>query len=787
MAHITTLTRAHSDIYNSNANTYSYSGSFETFKETEVIVKLDGVALTYQSGTINESASPREYTVNLTDKTVHIGGANLSSGTLSIYPVTDLGAPTLKAPYTAGSAITASDITNNQLQVMRKAMEFDSNKFDATGGTLTGDLILGQNVNIQYEGSADDAYETTLTVTNPTADRTITLPNITGTVVTTGDTGTVATGMVADDAIDNDKLANSIVSAIAANTAKVTNATHTGEVTGATSLTITADAVTGAKIADDQIDSEHYAHGSIDTLHIADNQVTTAKLGADAVTGAKIADDSVDSEHFAAGSIDEEHIANLQVTTGKIANDAITIGKIGCEQTTISNSDSHIPTSGAVVDYVAAQIAPIGGLEVIADEDNFPTSQPSSGVIISISDAAGIVVSGSGVSTTARTAGNGSDNVTINNFPSSLYSETLATGVGLMVSSTGSSNTYNYHKILAAETDVKRLSDDINDFNARYRVNAGEPGSSNDAGDLVFDTSASKMKVYDGSSWGEVTSTGQFKHLFLCPAGGSGAPTINGSIATYDLREVSNSGTVASITNAAQLLVSVNGVIQKANTGTSAPAEGFAMVDANTIIFGANLESGDSIFIVQIGSAVSIPTPGDNTVSTAKIVNDAVDGTKIADDSINSEHYVDASIDHVHLANDCVDGDNITDNSINSEHYVDASIDTAHIADDQVTLAKMAGLARGKIIYGDASGNPAALAIGTSGFTLISDGTDISWGESAAGANGGGSDKIFWENGQTVTTNYTITNNYNAMSAGPITINNGIAVTIGTGENWTIV
>ena len=52
---------------------------------------------------------------------------------------------------------------------------------------------------------------------------------------------------------------------------------------------------------------------------------------------------------------------------------------------------------------------------------------------------------------------------------------------------------------------------------------------------------------------------------------------------------------------------------------------------------------------------------------------------------------------------------------------------------------------------------------------------------------GGGSDEIFWENGQTVTTNYTITNNKNAMSAGPITINNGVSVTIGTGENWTIV
>ena len=63
----------------------------------------------------------------------------------------------------------------------------------------------------------------------------------------------------------------------------------------------------------------------------------------------------------------------------------------------------------------------------------------------------------------------------------------------------------------------------------------------------------------------------------------------------------------------------------------------------------------------------------------------------------------------------------------------------------------------------------------------------LTWATVEAGAKGGGSDDIFWENGQTITTNYTISNNKNAMSAGPITINNGIAVTIGTGENWTIV
>lgn len=61
------------------------------------------------------------------------------------------------------------------------------------------------------------------------------------------------------------------------------------------------------------------------------------------------------------------------------------------------------------------------------------------------------------------------------------------------------------------------------------------------------------------------------------------------------------------------------------------------------------------------------------------------------------------------------------------------------------------------------------------------------WTSVGGGATGGGTDQIFWENGKTVTTNYTITNNTNAMSAGPITINSGITVTIGSGEVWTIV
>lgn len=131
--------------------------------------------------------------------------------------------------------------------------------------------------------------------------------------------------------------------------------------------------------------------------------------------------------------------------------------------------------------------------------------------------------------------------------------------------------------------------------------------------------------------------------------------------------------------------------------------------------------------------------------------------------------------------------DGVSDDAITAGKIPANAVGSSEIADNAVGLDQMAGLARGKIIYGDASGNPAALAIGASGKTLVSDGTDISWGEAAAGATGGGSDKCFWENSNTITTSYTISNNMNAGTFGPVTVNNGVTVTVGTGETWTVI
>jgi len=84
----------------------------------------------------------------------------------------------------------------------------------------------------------------------------------------------------------------------------------------------------------------------------------------------------------------------------------------------------------------------------------------------------------------------------------------------------------------------------------------------------------------------------------------------------------------------------------------------------------------------------------------------------IADESIDSDHYVDGSIDNAHIADDAID----------SEHYADGSIDEAHIANNAVSLAKMAGNTDGVIISFDASGDPVAVGPGSDGEVLTSTG-----------------------------------------------------------------
>jgi len=209
--------------------------------------------------------------------------------------------------------------------------------------------------------------------------------------------GSIDTAHIADDQITADKLANSINAEIAANTAKVTNATHSGEVTGATALTIADNVVDEANlkvsntptngyflsaqsgntggltwaevdttIANDSIDSQHYAAGSIDHEHLA----------ADCVDGDNIQDDVINSEHIAAGAVDLEHLSSQSVDEDNLyISNAGSNGQFLQKQTgnnggltwaTVSSED-YIPDGSVMVFFQAN--APTGWTKVTSQND----------------------------------------------------------------------------------------------------------------------------------------------------------------------------------------------------------------------------------------------------------------------------------------------------------------------------------------------------------------------------------------------------------------------------------
>ena len=122
-----------------------------------------------------------------------------------------------------GNTIRSTDSTrlfiNDTLRATGLATENGRLRIDETGdfgrisstrgdGILVFDATPIFNSSLLFEGSTSDDFETTVTVTDPTADRTITIPNITGTLVTTGDTGSVTSAMILDGTITTNDLGN---------------------------------------------------------------------------------------------------------------------------------------------------------------------------------------------------------------------------------------------------------------------------------------------------------------------------------------------------------------------------------------------------------------------------------------------------------------------------------------------------------------------------------------------------------------------------------------------------
>ena len=826
-----------------NGSNLNFTYTFPIFKTEDVKVALNGVTQATTKYSVNTGVNPTRIEFNNTSVDASVqesSGAPKTGVTVRVYRDTDV--DTAKAVYAAGSSIRSQNLNDNHEQFLYHAQEQQNQLILAEhiqDGAITSAKILdGTIVNADVNTSAAIA-QAKLNIADATTSASGYMSGADKTkldaieTAATGDqtaaeiktlVGSASDSNVFTDA-DHSKL-DGIASGAEVNVKSDWNASS-----GDAEILNKPTIVTVVDEDDFSSDSATQAPSQQSTkAYIA---ATSQPLDADLTTLAGM--QAGTASILASGTALTSTTAELNLLDGKSFVTAVSG----------SSTDVQIPSAKAVNDQIVSTLQNVGGFYPIDDELKFPNTNPDpnddAGTIVSIADAGGIVVNGSGVSTTGRTLGGAT--VTINGIDSSLNSTTIAAGKGMLVQTTSTLNTYTYHRLIVDEAGVASAQTLVSDFNDRYQIASSAPSNHPDGsaladGDLWFNTSTNTMMVYDlgNTSYAAVTSVGDYKLLTLEDTDGSAADFTNQS---FNLKD---GGSAANITSAGQLIISVNGVIQKPNTGTSAPAVGFALVDSDTIIFSNAPGSGASVFVTLIGSATTVNVPATNSVSTstiqnlavgsaqiaadavitAKIANDAVDGTKIADNAINSEHYTDGSIDHEHLAADCVDGDNIQDDVINSEHLAAGGIDLEHMSSESVDednlyisnagsdgqyLQKQSGnnggltwatpaqyttplTTRGDILYRAASAD-ARLAKGTAGQFLKIGANDPEWSDVSAGAVGGSTDKIFWENGTTVTTNYTIGTEFgaacNAISAGPITINNGVTVTVDAGDTWTIV
>lgn len=376
-------------------------------------------------------------------------------------------------------------------------------------------------------------------------------------------------------------------------------------------------------------------------------------------------------------------ITNVNLVGNNISN-INALGQVLAGQTTFTITVQNV--GGSNYFFVDGVQAPalnlIRGYTYIFDQSN----NTNSGHPLAFKDGSGNSYT-SGV-TVNNSAGQANANVTFvipSNAPASLryyctvhgngMGNTITVGddnIGVVAGSISNVNTVggaitNVNNVGGSIANVNTVASGlsgVNAFAARYRIGSSNPTSDNDAGDLFFNTTLQKLLVYNGttSAWEETQTIGNFFINTISQFSGTGGNSATFNDAAYKFT-LSNAGAFAQ-----QMLVSINGVIQKPNTGTGQPSEGFALDGAN-IIFSSPPPSGADYFIVTIGASVSIGTPSADTVGATELKNGEITNAHIASNAaIDASKIANLSTDSITEGNAKVEVKRTSDSPAAGDH-----------------------------------------------------------------------------------------------------------------------
>ena len=394
-----------------------------------------------------------------------------------------------------------------------------------------------------------------------------------------------------------------------------------------------------SNIAADAVDSDEIADGAIDTIHIADDQVTYAKLqnlgtanrvlgGATAngdiaevqVATDMIADDAVTATKIADGTItttqisDSTLVISSEVAALTTSNDS-TIFTTGASDAryfrqdstetitsgvTWSSADTHVATTGAINARIVDLLDNIGGFVPIANETSFPTTNPDtnngSGTIVSIASLTNSHTHSGGTVTISNGAGTG-NTVTITGCPD------LPAGFGVLVETTTTLHTYTFHRIVPAATEVTTVATNITDVNTV----ANDLNNTDTIGTVATDLTGTNTV---GTVAGDITGNGHISTV-------AGSISDVGQVAT----NISSVTTVATSLNSNTNIATVAGDIQNVNAVAGKATEigrlgtADAVADMNTL--------GTADVVADMNTLATADVVADmNTLATADVVAD---------------------------------------------------------------------------------------------------------------------------------------------------------------------
>ena len=393
---------------------HSYSALDDLYESSDLTVKVK------ESGTWVTKSISTHYTVNTSAKTIQfVTGQVPVSGTANIVieRVTDLDAA--KVTFQPGAVIAANDLNNNQKQTRYAAAELFNSKLDVLNPAIKGAATFDSTVtfaagqtfdgrDVSADGTKLDGIEASATADQTAAEiRTL--------------VGSASDSNVFTDS-DHSKL-----DAIEPS-ADVTDATNV-DAAGAVMNSDTSTSAMQFVVDEDDLSSDS-------ATKVPTQQSVKAYIGTTNYTKTES-----DSKYYKKTGSPDEVIKSSETWP------------------TDGTKDDFVVTPGSVDLRVVALVEEVGGFVAIDNETSFPNTNPDindgAGTIVSIKSLASSITSnGSGVATiTNGTIGNST--VTINGLANST---TYGAGLGILVETQSTLNTYKFHRSIPLAADVAAVA-----------------------------------------------------------------------------------------------------------------------------------------------------------------------------------------------------------------------------------------------------------------------------------------------------------------------------------------